>query len=326
MLNRFNHNYLVLSFYIGSYHKVLSHGNLVLPYSWADYNKDGWYFSTSGTDNKIGCGTTDAPQNNEYTQTRNRQPDCLNMWFSNNVTIPGEMAIPAEYQQSDVECIAQDGQKDKWEKFPFAAPGTAPVFDSCGTEGGNPFGCYYHQTGEFKDKFGDCCGDSCDSYAMGKGASNITWPNAPTTKWQIGSAQEVAFYIGPNHAGAYAYRLCKIKKDKELTEECFNKNHLDFFGENQWVVYQKDKKTRKRTELVAQRLVTGTYPKGSMWSLNPILPMNEAGGSADYGHGHIIDYVKVPDLDAGNYVLSLRWDCKCSAQVWNFCANIEIFN
>ena len=36
------------------------------------------------------------------------------------------------------------------------------------------------------------------------------------------------------------------------------------------------------------------------------------------------DYLKVPDVPPGEYVLSFRWDCEASAQVWQSCADITI--
>ena len=37
------------------------------------------------------------------------------------------------------------------------------------------------------------------------------------------------------------------------------------------------------------------------------------------------DLVAVPeDLEAGKYVLSFRWDCQNSPQIWSSCANINI--
>ena len=63
-----------------------------------------------------------------------------------------------------------------------------------------------------------------------------------------------------------------------------------------------------------------------MWTANPIYPHKEEGGVQERGHGHIVDMVKVPmDLEVGDYVLSFRWDSKCSPQVWTSCANIEIY-
>lgn len=38
----------------------------------------------------------------------------------------------------------------------------------------------------------------------------------------------------------------------------------------------------------------------------------------------IVDLVKVPDLPAGDYALSFRWDCEQTAQIWAQCSNIKI--
>ena len=93
----------------------------------------------------------------------------------------------------------------------------------------------------------------------------------------------------------------------DLTEECFQQNPLDFVGDIQWIQYQKDRKTGLRTELGALQTTEGTFPEGSMWRANQILPKNEEGGSSDYGYGTIIDSVSVPSsLEPGQYVLSFR--------------------
>merc|ERR1712080_221459 len=58
---------------------------------------------------------------------------------------------------------------------------------------------------------------------------------------------------------------------------------------------------------------------------NPLRPHMEEGGSDDYGHGQVIDNVKVPaGLEPGEYVLGFRWDSKCSPQVWSSCSNLLI--
>jgi hypothetical protein len=39
----------------------------------------------------------------------------------------------------------------------------------------------------------------------------------------------------------------------------------------------------------------------------------------------MVDSLKVPDtLPAGDYVLSWRWDCEQTPQVWNSCADITV--
>ena len=42
-------------------------------------------------------------------------------------------------------------------------------------------------------------------------------------------------------------------------------------------------------------------------------------------HWAFKDLVQVPEnLATGEYVLSFRWDCQQSPQVWNSCATIQI--
>ena len=60
-------------------------------------------------------------------------------------------------------------------------PGTTEIFGSCGTAGGIPKGCH----GDYSGKFGDCCTDHCDAWALGKNAEEYDWPNAPVTTWHV---------------------------------------------------------------------------------------------------------------------------------------------
>ena len=141
--------------------------------------------------------------------------------------------------------------------------------------------------------------------------------------------QEVQWYVSANHAGGYSYRLCKMPEGGliDLSEECFQKNQLDFVGDYQWTIYANPgHEDDPREEVKAKRTTEGTYPPGSMWTANPVYPHKEEGGDYDRGHGHIVDLVHVPShLEPGEYVLGFRWDSKCSPQVWTSCANIEIY-
>eukprot|EP00729_Bicosta_minor_P003614 gene3614-23170_t len=109
------------------------------------------------------------------------------------------------------------------------------------------------------------------------------------------------------------------------------------------------------TEEINGTYVTeGTWPKGSMWAMNPLpdgptalfKPPCKAGTSpkvrapmavGKYGFNpgpcagnwpttvNIMDHVNVPkDIAPGEYVLSFRWDCELTAQVWNACSDITI--
>jgi len=297
---------------------VSGHGNMVHPPVWMASGHQG-----------IGCGVLDLPPT-EHEEVTGRKPDCLNMWFNNDVWIPGEPTIEGDMSQPEVSCVGQaDGQHN--EKKPWNAPGTAPIFSPCGNMGGNPNGCPYGE--EPAENFGDCCqaGQHCGGFAFGQNAETFEWPDAPVTEWGVGSTQMVSWHVRFNHAGGYSYRLCKVPEGGigELTEECFQNTPLTFSGDKQWVSYGNEhhdwESDEDKVEVTAKRTTEGTYPPGSMWTLDPIVPPMEEGGAYGSGEGHVIENVEVPmDLEPGEYVLSFRWDCKCTAQVWSVCSNILI--
>ena len=64
-----------------------------------------------------------------------------------------------------------------------------------------------------------------------------------------------------------------------------------------------------------------------MWTALPFYPKYEENSDEAYADGHIIDKVVVPSsLEPGDYILSSRYDSKCTAQVYNTCSNIRITN
>ena len=62
-----------------------------------------------------------------------------------------------------------------------------------------------------------------------------------------------------------------------------------------------------------------TTPEGSQWTvINP--PRKNDGERWVFG-----DLVEVPEsLEPGEYVLSFRWDCQNTPQIWSACASIEV--
>ena len=104
---------------------------------------------------------------------------------------------------------------------------------------------------------------------------------------------------------------------------------------------------------MANRTTQGTYPNGSQWTKNPIpdcypnqayesgeckeLQFPEpAPGLSGFGvvlpnntNGlfkfNIIDKLNIPtNLEPGHYVLSFRWDCEQTSQIWISCASISL--
>merc|ERR1712002_981597 len=162
--------------------------------------------------------------------------------------------------------------------------------------------------------------------------------------------------IAANHGGGYSYRLCKLGEGGRaaLTEECFQETPLKFGSEFSWVQTGDDITTK--VSFLANRTTEGTFPFGSEWSKNPIPNCAGLGGGyvdedntcpeglqfpapaeGLFGQGAnvhtpntidfnwtLMDEVVVPsDLAPGDYVLSFRWDCEQTPQVWNACSNIR---
>ena len=97
---------------------------------------------------------------------------------------------------------------------------------------------------------------------------------------------------------------------------------MDFFGDTAWIYYKAKWKfdPKKWQAINAVRTRVGTYPPGSEWAKIelPIAPHKNSKWAFK-------DLVQVPeDLEAGDYVLSFRWECQNSPQVWNSCAYIKV--
>lgn len=230
-----------------------------------------------------------------------------------------------------VEC----GSEEDWYYYsPWRAPGSSGVFDPCGMAGGTSvaggYGAEYKNTTHAKQ------GD------LGSKTLPVTTPGAV---WKAGGIYEVAWTIQSNHGGGYQYRLCP--KGNPLTEECFQKTPLEFYGLQKFR-WNDDKEFSFNGTYVSE----GTTPKGSTWAMNPI-PRNDTSStgksfeprcpevpncgskkveskcrcSGMWGpyNLRIVDKVRVPgDLTPGEYVLGWRWDCEESNQIWASCSDIII--
>jgi len=252
-------------------------------------------------------------------------------WFANFTFIPGTgISMSEEMYSPGRVSVKIDGQR---RYNPWAQPGTAPVYgEGCGLNGGNPNGCQGDQNDS--SPFGTCCGggksnnwSGCGGYTGGKSAlehyADGLFGDTFTTTWTRGNAEPVYWATGAGHQGGYAYRLCKVPAGgiTEITEECFNQGHLSFVGDTNWVYagirpYQNYDYS-KWEEVPAIRTTEGTYPSGSEWTKITV--------GKDLSNWGIKDLVQVPaDLESGVYILSFRWDCQKTPQIWNTCANIEV--
>jgi len=244
-------------------------------------------------------------------------------WFTNFTSVP-ERTINEE--MFDIH----GRRKSKAGFNPWNSPGAAPIFgDGCGVNGGNPNGC---DNEDFI--YGRCCGGnprkgmSCGGYVGGKPALEYYeegFFGSPTlTTWKRGRTAEVYWKSGMKHRGGYAYRLCKVENGKvwRVTEKCFQNGHLKFAGKTTWIYYMPATEDFSVDGWQAQDLITttiGTTPEGSEWAK---IDLPKVKDDDDWA---IKNLVRVPkSLEPGEYVLSFRWDCQQTPQVWNSCANILV--
>lgn len=254
---------------------------------------------------------------------------------------------------------------------PWRAPGRAPIMSPCGVAGGSSNADSGSGTGAWSPTGVKQGFDQREMPEVAQGIRAV---------WEAGSEQEVAWSMRANHGGGYSWRLCP--KSENLTEDCFQRNHLKFVGNTSWIQYGAtaiSQGVANRTAIPAVRVSKGTYPQGSQWTRNPVPmcsgmyggaqmnpgcekpmfppPMDTPGmegvaGRGLYGYGqarctsrlpgkscspeendfwgrrfnfNLVDKIQVPqDLPAGEYLLSLRWDCEQTPQVWNGCADVTI--
>ena len=303
--------------------------------------------------------------------------DCANgacYWFSNNVEVSTGSTLPTSMRSVEPEVTG--GKYDVFSTSPWRSPGKAPVYGSgCGVAGGHPTDAYANG------------GQPPKNVAQGFDGAKLA-PVASTlgpARWVRGGTAEIAWAVSANHAGGYAYRLCRADEPGGVTEACFQRGHLRFAtddnGKNSsYVVYPN------ATRVALPRDVTnvGTHPAGSQWArfgvpscrecdraydkcgapLTPVsgldygTPWNKqvncyaectgsvsskasgscpgktqfsekAPGYSGFGkkiwEWSVLDRVEVPaDLAPGKYVLSWRWDCEESTQVWQNCADVTV--
>jgi len=185
---------------------------------------------------------------------------------------------------------------------------------------------------------------------------------APTsfTHWEAGGVAEVSWGFKANHGGGYQYRLCPI--GSTLDEECFQKMPLEFVDGKQTLWWDQGPRAGQQVEIDATRVAArngkvwtkspipamdcpsgGAPPElgapkcGMEPQFKPPIADPLTWGFSSYniaedgpdGHlqvkwlPYIRDKVKVPDVE-GHYVLSWRWDCEQTAQVWSSCSDIYI--
>merc|ERR1711879_648388 len=183
---------------------------------------------------------------------------------------------------------------------PWRAPGKAPVMDPCGIASGftNPGRAEVPQ-----------------GYRGGQKGSEVL-PEVAPTYWKAGGTAQVGWGLSAQHGGGYSYRLCP--KGSTITEECFQSNTLRFTAKNSTIHFDDG----SHADI---KVPTKTYvaPDGTEWRTNPIPGCACDNGLSCGGKG-FLESKSQSNHTHGEYVLSWRWDCEETDQVWNSCADIVI--
>jgi len=331
---------------------MLCTGYMVYPISWQNYLGYGLTLGAvpDPTWNHAWDGVDYPPDYLPDEICEGGKPPCMTTWmfeagereaFTNYTFITGEPTLPDDMY--DIRNGDDELQRWKESLHPWSSPGSAAVFgNGCGAAGGNPYGCLCQERpanncyGDDDRPYGACCdlpdeegNPKCSGHVKGlnitEHAANGIYDGAAITVWERGSAAAVIWQSGGQHRGGYAYRLCKLGEAgyAGLTEECFQEGHLKFYGEYNWLqVLSKDDivTTIRQTAI---RNTVGTFPEGSEWTTWPWTTINDFyPGEQTWGWK---DMVQVPEsLEPGSYVLSFRWDCQITPQIWHSCSNIEI--
>lgn len=312
---------------------VASHGALSLPESRlnhsvgaAEYNVDGqtqWF--SHGC--QIGCSKCTGGDCNRYDR-------CCE-----EVLAP---TLPADLR------TYQDVPEDMFKHNPWMAPGHAPVLNACGVAGG-----FFGPNGG---------GHNPPDYSYGFEGTALPELRKPRAQWISGSTAEVGWGVTANHGGGYSYRLCPASGN--LTEECFQEGHLRFVGSTSWIQHGTDKRSRKAIKAVRVERGTKPLGSQWTRNPVPACSTEDGGSGNHgcekpqfqpplpelFGYGSsqcvfalpnappcndkaikekfnftIVDLVEVPEkLSPGHYLLSWRWDCEQTAQVWTNCADVEV--
>jgi len=312
---------------------VAGHGHMTLPAS----TRNGGSLSTGGSCTDGQC-----------------------FWFSNNVEIPGPETLPRRFRSVNVNVT---GEADVYKTSPWRAPGTAPVYGSgCGAAGGGPelfSNGGYPPKGSVQGADGIKLPAHGTPTVWTKGSEQeVGWAIAANHgggyQYRIckanGNVSEACFQANPlRFAGetswiAYpdgtrsAFPMVKVTQGtfpqgsewaRDPVPGCVVCDSFSTCGAPLKPVpgydggdWDKQVNCYGHCCGSSASKATGQCPGETQF------PVQHAGISGFKGQPwawSIVDKVVVPhDVEAGAYLLSWRWDCEESTQVWQNCADINI--
>jgi hypothetical protein len=220
-------------------------------------------------------------------------------WLTNGVEIQGKPTLIDPDLLTTAESIADPLDHKGIATRPWRSPGTAAVNSPCGNN-------IYHSELDGLD----------------------LPPNPTHTTWRQGDVVTVASSIYINHGGGWSWRLCP--KSASVTEACFQEHVLAFADENQTLRFIDGHEV----------IIAARHTLDGQWARNPVpaamdelpkpplsfqFPMPVGGLSPTQWNFSVVEKVIIPEAIApGEYLLSWRWDCELSRQVWANCADVTV--
>ena len=271
-----------------------AHGRITFPPS-----RQGGTFEVAGTV----CGYRDG----------GTQIDDGCSWLTNGVEIQGRPTLIDPDLLTTAESIADPLDHKGVATRPWRSPGTAPVASPCGNN-------QYHSELDGLD----------------------LPPNPAHTTWRQGEVVTVASSVFINHGGGWQWRLCP--KSASVTEACFQEHVLDFADATQTLRFKdghdvviparhtQDGKWARNPVPAAlgeesrHNAENGTHALQSPFAVDAFeFPMPVEGLISSQWDFSVVETVIIPEATApGEYLLSWRWDCEISRQVWLNCADITV--
>jgi hypothetical protein len=254
---------------------------------------------------------------------------------------------------TDPELVTYPGVQDSsiFKYNPWYAPGAAPMYSPCGLAAGQSGGSY-PANGDVPPP----------GYAPGFDGRNLG--KSKPVEWTVGSIQEVSWSIAANHGGGYAVRLCPASSDlTEECFQQHHLPFEGASSWIQFGATQTDRTEIRANRTTSGTFPKGSQwtkvpipscggmyggglgcdagcdqpqfpsPIPGLWGNGP---SNGCAGCDKDNKTHsaeicakvmdfqIVDKVKVPDFAPGDYVLSFRWDCEQTAQIWSQCSDVRI--
>jgi hypothetical protein len=282
----------------------------------------------------------------------------------NNDLCPGEPKPPRSAMldpqfRTTNQHTTPGSEQDFWKFYPWRAPGTAPVYDSCGMAGGSPVPGF--NAGEY----------NTTRYAKQGDLGSALPPRPSGTVWRRGATAKARWQQSANHGGGYQYRLCPA--NEPLTEACFRRTPLALAVGTHTMRHADPSKDKVIDATVVasgggKGWVRWPYPNYDEGQCDYVVPAGKHCGSGcpgcgpplyaadgacpcdcdkkypglpagntdnatfpDPGGGDpnrdfvIEDTLRVPsDIPAGEWVLGWRWDAEMTSQIWTSCSDITI--